>query len=101
MRSISAESASPTGSGIRWCSRSIRLSIRCRRRTVRTTLPGMPTTVMSGGTSSITTELAPTRTPWPMVIGPRIFAPAPISTPSCTVGCRLPGDQLVPPRVTP
>ena len=66
-----------------------------------TTRPGMPTTVMPAGTSWMTTELAPTRAPLPTVIGPRILAPAPTTTPSSRVGWRLPGFQETPPRVTP
>jgi len=61
----------------------------------------MPTTVMPVGTSWMTTELAPTRAPLPTVMGPRIFAPAPTTTPSSRVGWRLPGFQETPPRVTP
>ena len=56
----------------------------------RTTLPGIPTTVHPSGTFCTTTELAPTRALAPMLIGPRIFAPAPTSTPSPRVGWRLP-----------
>ena len=37
--------------------------------------PGLPTTVVFGGTSWITTEFAPTLAPWPTVIGPSSFAP--------------------------
>ena len=36
----------------------------------RTGWPGLPTTVEFAGTFSITTELAPTLAPWPIVIGP-------------------------------
>jgi hypothetical protein len=54
-----------------------------------------------GGTGSTTTLLAPTRAPAPMVMGPRILAPQPTSTPSSSVGWRLPGDQDEPPSVTP
>ena len=61
----------------------------------------MPTTVTPGGVPSTTTEFAPTRVPRPIVMGPRIFAPAPTMTPSSRVGWRLPGDHDVPPSVTP
>ncbi|OUD86461.1 hypothetical protein BC477_00605 [Clavibacter michiganensis subsp. michiganensis] len=39
--------------------------------------------------------------PAPTVMGPSSFAPAPMVTPSPTVGCRLPCTRLFPPRVTP
>ena len=57
--------------------------------------------VTLGGTSWITTLLAPIFDPWPTVIGPSNFAPEPIVTLSSTVGCRLPVAKPVPPSVTP
>ena len=60
------------------------------RPSTRTGWPGLPTTVEFGGTSWMTTELAPIFAPWPIVIGPRSLAPEPIVTLSCTVGWRLP-----------
>src|SRR5216684_3735146 len=86
---------------VRHQSRSIRPTTRRWVSSGRTTRAGMPTTVTFGGVLSITTELAPTRVPLPTVIGPRIFAPAPTTTRSSSVGWRLPGDHDVPPRVTP
>ena len=60
--------------------------------------------VAPSGTSSVTTALAPIRARWPMVIGPRICAPAPTMTLSrISVGWRLPPLPLlglVPPSVT-
>ena len=53
-----------------------------RRPSTRTGWPGLPTTVEFGGTSSITTVLAPTFAPWPTVTGPSSFAPEPIVTSS-------------------
>ena len=50
----------------------------------------MPTTVVSGGTGSSTTEFEPTRALSPTVIGPSTLAPAPMMTLLPTVGCRLP-----------
>lgn len=47
---------------------------------IRTILPGLPTTVAPDGISFITTAFAPIFTSSPIVIGPRIFAPAPIKT---------------------
>ena len=64
------------------------------------TWPGTPTTTELDGTDFTTTALAPTRLSWPMVIGPRILAPAPTVTRSPSVGWRLPFCQLVPPNVT-
>ena len=63
--------------------------------------PGTPTTVESSGTFRSTTEPAPMRQFFPMVMLPRIFAPPPITTPSSIVGCRLPCSLPVPPSVTP
>ena len=71
----------------------------CRRPS--TTCPGLPTTVLFGGTSLMTTLLAPIFAPWPTVIGPSSFAPEPIVTLSSTVGWRLPVAKPVPPSVTP
>ena len=42
---------------------------------------GTPATVLFGGTADSTTEPEATRTQWPISMLPRIFAPAPISTP--------------------
>ena len=42
---------------------------------------GTPATVLLCGTGESTTEPAATRAQWPISILPRIFAPAPISTP--------------------
>ena len=67
-----------------------------RRPSTRTGCPGLPTTVEFGGTSSITTVLAPTFAPWPTVTGPSSFAPDPIVTSSPTVGWRLPRAKPVP-----
>ena len=54
-----------------------------------------------GGTSWMTTLLAPILAPWPTMIGPSSLAPEPIVTLSCTVGWRLPVAKPVPPSVTP
>ena len=72
-----------------------------RRPSTRTGWPGLPTTVELGGTSWMTTLLAPILEPWPTVIGPSSLAPEPIVTLSCTVGWRLPVANPVPPSVTP
>ena len=61
----------------------------------------MPTTVEFGGTSWMTTALAPILAPWPIVIGPSSLAPEPIVTLHSTVGWRLPVAKPVPPSVTP
>src|SRR4051812_9233605 len=90
--------ASAIGSG-RWTQSASGPSGRIP--STRTTWPGLPTTVEFGGTSWMTTALAPTLAPWPIVIGPRSFAPEPIVTLSCTVGWRFPRAKPVPPRVTP
>ena len=50
------------------------------RPSTRTGWPGLPTTVEFGGTSWMTTVLAPIFAPWPIVIGPSSFAPEPIVT---------------------
>jgi len=65
------------------------------------TCPGTPTTTDPGGTGLTTTALAPMRLSAPIVIGPRILAPAPMITRSPTVGWRFPLSRLVPPSVTP
>ena len=91
-------SASAIGSG-RWTQSASGPS--GLRPSMRTGWPGLPTTVEFGGTSWITTVLAPTFAPWPIVIGPSSFAPEPIVTLSCTVGWRLPVSKPVPPSVTP
>jgi len=57
-----------------------------RGRLREITWPGTPTTTELGGTALTTTAFAPIRLSWPIVIGPRIFAPAPIVTRSPTVG---------------
>ena len=60
-----------------WCSRSTRPPARRRRvSSPRTILPGMPTTVAPGGTSSITTELAPIRALSPTTMGRDLCAGA-------------------------
>ena len=63
----------------------------------------MPTMVAPGGTSLVTTELAPMRARVPTWIGPSTCAPEPMMTPSPIVGWRLPATPsvgLVPPNVT-
>ena len=90
--------ASATGSG-RWIQSASGPS--GRRPSTRTGWPGLPTTVELGGTSWMTTLLAPILAPWPTVIGPSSLAPEPIVTLSCTVGWRLPVAKPVPPSVTP
>ena len=47
---------------------------------------GTPTTVVSAGTGSTTTELAPMRALSPTEMGPNTFAPAPMMTLLPTVG---------------
>ena len=64
------------GSGMNSLSSAIRLS----PSTLKTTLPGMPTTTELGGIAEITTELAPMRVLSPIFTGPKTFAPAPITT---------------------
>ena len=73
-------SASAIGSG-RWTQSASGPS--GLRPSTRTGWPGLPTTVEFGGTSWITTVLAPIFAPWPIVIGPSSFAPEPIVTLSC------------------
>ena len=72
IRSASPRRASATGSGR--CSQSVSGPSGLRPST-RTGWPGLPTTVVFGGTSWITTEFAPTLAPWPTVIGPSSLAP--------------------------
>jgi hypothetical protein len=55
-----------------------------------TTCPGIPTTTEFEGTVLTTTAFAPMRLPVPIVIAPKIFAPAPTTTLSSRVGCRFP-----------
>ncbi len=98
MRLDSARIASATGSG-RWIQSASGPSTL--RPSTRTTWPGLPTTVVFGGTSVMTTLFAPIFAPCPTVIGPSSFAPDPIVTLSCTVGWRLPVAKPVPPSVTP
>ena len=90
--------ASATGSG-RWIQSVSGPS--GRRPSTRTGWPGLPTTVELGGTSWMTTLLAPILAPWPTVIGPSSLAPEPMVTLSSTVGWRLPVAKPVPPSVTP
>jgi len=66
-----------------------------------TICPGTPTTTLLDGTSLTTTALAPIRLSSPILIGPRILAPAPMITRSPMVGWRFPGSVLMPPSVTP
>ena len=47
---------------------------------------GTPATLVCGATSFSTTEPAPTLAPSPMVILPKIYAPAPMSTPERIFG---------------
>jgi len=98
IRPARSRMASATGSGR--CTQSAS-GPSGRRPSTRTAWPGLPTTVVLGGTSCRTTLLAPTFAPWPTVTGPRTFAPEPMVTLSWTVGWRLPVAKPVPPRVTP
>ena len=66
-----------------------------------TTRAGTPATVVLCGTGDSTTEPDATRAQWPTSILPRIFAPAPISTPWRIFGWRSPISLPVPPSVTP
>ena len=66
-----------------------------------TTVPGTPTTVQSSGTSFRTTDPAPMRTLFPMVISPRTDALHPTTTWFPRVGCLLPLLVDTPPSVTP
>src|SRR5690606_18680452 len=68
----------------------------------RITRAGLPTAVAPAGTGLITTALEPIRAWAPTVKPPRIWAPAPTTTPSSSVGWRFsPLYRRVPPRVTP
>lgn len=58
-------------------------------------------TYLWGGTSLRTSEPAATMDPLPTLMLPRMVAPAPMSTPSWTLGCRSPASLPVPPSVTP
>ncbi len=75
----------PTRSGMSTSSRSGG-AVTGRGRLREITWPGTPTTTELGGTALTTTAFAPIRLSWPIVIGPRIFAPAPIVTRSPSVG---------------
>src|SRR5436305_476946 len=86
--------ASASGSG-RWTQSASGPSGRLP--STRTGWPGLPTTVEFGGTSWMTTLLAPIFAPWPIVIGPSSFAPEPIVTLSWTGGWRLPVAKPEPP----
>ena len=66
-----------------------------------TILAGTPATVTLCGTGLTTTEPAAMRAQWPISILPRIFAPAPISTPWRILGWRSSFSLPVPPSVTP
>ena len=66
-----------------------------------TTLPGTPITVEYSGTSCKTTDPEPILVLQTILIGPKTFAPAPITTSSETVGWRLPFLVAKPPKVTP
>src|SRR6478736_5226558 len=62
---------------------------------------GTPTATAPAGTSLSTTAFAPTCAPSPIHMGPSTFAPAPMTTWSPTVGCRLPRFIVLPPSVAP
>ena len=71
-------------------------------------LAGTPATVTFGGTSFVTTELAPILALSPTFIDPKIWAPEPIITLLPIVGClfwflwvSLSIDGIMPPKVTP
>ena len=98
MRADSSLIASAIGSGR--CTQSTS-GPSGRLPSTRTGWPGLPTTVVSGGTSSITTVLAPTLAWRPIVTGPSSLAPEPTVTSSSSVGWRLPRANPVPPSVTP
>ena len=66
-----------------------------------TILPGTPTTVQSSGTSLRTTDPAPMRTLFQMVMLPRTDALQPMTTWFPMVGCLFPLLNETPPRVTP
>src|SRR5690606_37646961 len=63
------------------------------------TRAGTPTAPAPAGTSLTTTAFAPTCTSSPTHTGARIFAPAPTTTRSPSVGCRLPRFIDRPPSV--
>src|SRR5262249_43858188 len=65
------------------------------------TSAGTPTTVVVCGTECSTTEPDAIRAQCPISMLPRIFAPAPISTPCRILGWRSPASLPVPPSVTP
>ena len=54
-----------------------------------TLLAGIPTIIDFSGTSFVTTALAPIKEFFPIVIGPKIWAPDPTTTLSSKVGCLL------------
>ena len=58
-------------------------------------------TVVFEGTFFVTTEFAPIFEFLPIKTGPKIFAPAPITTLSLIVGCLFSFTVFVPPNVTP
>ena len=62
---------------------------------------GLPTAVQKSGTLFVTTLFAPILQPCPIVISPKILAPAPTTTPFSKVGWRFVFLRLTPPRVTP
>src|SRR3954454_4657630 len=61
----------------------------------RMILAGTPATTQFAGTSFVTTALAPTVTLLPIVIGPRIFAPALTLTLSPRMGPRVRSVQPI------
>src|SRR5699024_173622 len=67
----------------------------------RRTVAGTPTAVACAGTSLTTTALAPICASSPITTGPITRAPAPMVTPSSTVGWRLTRSIERPPSVTP
>ena len=60
------------------------------------TRAGMPTATASLGTSFSTTALAPITTLSPMVTGPMIFAPTPISTSLPIIGAVCVAGSAIP-----
>src|SRR5690625_7409295 len=72
----------------------------CAQRLSPTTCAGTPATILRGGTGFNTTLPAPTVEQAPISILPSTLAPAPMSTPSRTLGWRSPPALPVPPRVT-
>ncbi len=73
-------------------------AVPCSRRRMTA---GTPTAVAPAGTSLTTTALAPIFAPSPIHTGPRMRAPEPTTTPSPSVGWRLPWRIETPPRVAP